>query len=133
MQLHVKGKNLEVSDSIRSYAERKLGKLDRKLKDSTRVEVELTEIWYQKPIAFDAGCIGALRHGAETIGLPAMEIISGAGHDACNMSAIAPTGMVFVPCKDGISHNEVESATKEDCAAGCNVLLHALIERANAV
>ncbi|HZD26155.1 MAG TPA: Zn-dependent hydrolase [Alphaproteobacteria bacterium] len=105
----------------------------REVQEQHRVEVELTEIWYQKPIAFDAGCIGAVRHGAETIGLPAMEIISGAGHDACNMSAIAPTGMVFVPCKDGISHNEVESATKEDCAAGCNVLLHALIERANAV
>ena len=80
-----------------------------------------------------ATTIVAVRRGAETVGLPAMGIVSGAGHDACNISGVAPTAMIFVPCKDGISHNEVESADQSDCTAGCNVLLHALIERANAV
>ena len=61
-----------------------------------------------------------------------MEIVSGAGHDACHISSVAPTGMIFVPCEDGISHNEIENATLEDCAAGCDVLLHAMIDRANA-
>jgi N-carbamoyl-L-amino-acid hydrolase len=61
-----------------------------------------------------------------------MKIISGAGHDSCYIARIAPTGMVFVPCEDGISHNEVENAAPSDIAAGCNVLLQAMIERANA-
>ena len=50
--------------------------------------------------------------------MPAMPIISGAGHDACYMSRVAPTGMVFIPCEDGISHNEIENATRDDCGAG---------------
>ena len=95
------------------------------------LELDCQEIWYQPPIIFDSDCIAAVQAGAEAAGLPAMEIVSGAGHDACNISTLAPTGMIFVPCKDGISHNEVESATQDDCAAGCNVLLHAMIDRAN--
>jgi len=95
--------------------------------------VDCQEIWYQPPIAFNSDCVAAVRIGAEAAGLPAMEIVSGAGHDACNISTLAPTGMIFVPCKDGISHNEVESATQNDCAAGCNVLLHAIIDRANSL
>ena len=81
-------------------------------------------------VAFDAACVGAVAAGAGAAGLGHMEIVSGAGHDACNIAHIAPTGMIFIPCADGISHNEAESATKEDCAAGCEVLLHAVIERA---
>jgi N-carbamoyl-L-amino-acid hydrolase len=59
-----------------------------------------------------------------------MDITSGAGHDAGYINRVAPTAMVFVPCADGISHNEVESATAEDLAAGCNVLLRAMLEHA---
>src|SRR3546814_14382142 len=61
-----------------------------------------------------------------------MEIVSGAGHDACYVSRVAPTAMIFVPCEEGVSHNESESATPEDLAAGCNVLLYAMLERASA-
>lgn len=96
------------------------------------LELDCREIWYQPPIVFDADCVAAVQSGAEAAGLEAMKIVSGAGHDACHISTLAPTGMIFVPCKDGISHNEVESATQEHCAAGCNVLLHAIIDRANA-
>ncbi len=60
-----------------------------------------------------------------------MDMISGAGHDACNMAMIAPTSMIFIPCEDGISHNEIESATKEDCSAGADVLLRAVTELAD--
>ena len=63
----------------------------------------------------------------------AMEIVSGAGHDAVYVSRVAPTGMIFVPCENGISHNEVENATPDDIGAGCDVLLHAMLERAQAV
>ncbi len=97
------------------------------------LELDCKEIWYQPPIVFDPDCVAAVKSGAAEADLPAMEIVSGAGHDACHISTVAPTGMIFVPCKDGISHNEVESATQVDCAAGCNVLLHAIIDRANAV
>jgi len=63
---------------------------------------------------------------------PAMEIVSGAGHDAVYMARVAPTAMIFVPCVDGISHNEVEDAKPGDVAAGCNVLLHAILDAAKA-
>ena len=61
-----------------------------------------------------------------------LSLVSGAGHDACYVSRVAPTAMVFVPCKDGISHNEIEDASKVDIGAGCQILLQAMVERANA-
>ncbi len=91
---------------------------------------ELEEIWYSPPIKFDEACVGAVRKAAEDSGYAHMDIISGAGHDACYISRVAPTGMIFVPCADGISHNETESATPEDLGAGCNILLQAMLERA---
>ncbi|MBX6321062.1 MAG: Zn-dependent hydrolase [Rhodospirillaceae bacterium] len=94
--------------------------------------VDIKEIWYSPPVVFDAACVAAVRAAAEGLGLGHMDIISGAGHDSCYMARVAPTAMVFVPCADGISHNEAESATPEDVANGCNVLLHAMLERANA-
>ena len=63
--------------------------------------------------------------------LPHQEIISGAGHDAVNINDIAPTGMIFIPCVDGISHNETEKALKKDISAGAQVLLHSMIELAD--
>ena len=54
-------------------------------------------------------------------------ITSGAGHDACNLNTVMPAAMVFVPCKDGISHNELEDATQADCTAGANVLMHTVL------
>lgn len=97
------------------------------------LQLEFKEIWYSPPVKFDASCVAAVKSGAEALGLSNMPIISGAGHDACYMSRVAPTAMVFIPCEDGISHNEVENATKEDCTAGCDVLLRAMVERANAL
>jgi N-carbamoyl-L-amino-acid hydrolase len=95
--------------------------------------MDFKEIWYSPPVKFNADCVAAVKKGAEELGFDAMPIISGAGHDACYLSRVAPTAMVFIPCEDGISHNEVENATKGDCAAGCDVLLRAIVERANAV
>jgi N-carbamoyl-L-amino-acid hydrolase len=62
-----------------------------------------------------------------------MELVSGAGHDAIHLADVCPSAMIFVPCKDGISHNEIEDAKPEHLTAGCNVLLHAMLERAGAV
>jgi N-carbamoyl-L-amino-acid hydrolase len=97
-----------------------------------RLEFHLEEIWYAPPVAFDPECIEAVRQAAAKLGLSAREIVSGAGHDAVYMARAVPTAMIFVPCKDGISHAEVEYASPEACADGANVLLNAVLARANA-
>ena len=61
------------------------------------------------------------------LGYSSMDMFSGAGHDSVYLSSVAPTGMIFIPCEGGLSHNELESATLEDCSAGCNVLLQAIL------
>ena len=100
--------------------------------DPAGIAAEIDDIWYSPPIAFNPDCVAAVRKAADVAGFGNMDIISGAGHDACYISRVAPTAMIFVPCEDGISHNESESATPGDLAAGCNVLLHAMLERASA-
>lgn len=96
----------------------------------TRVQVSLDLIWDSPPVAFDAGCVAAVRRSAELLGYSHMDVVSGAGHDAVYISRITPTAMVFIPCEDGISHNEIENATPEHVEAGANVLLHAMLDRA---
>ncbi|HEX6957339.1 MAG TPA: Zn-dependent hydrolase [Ferrovibrio sp.] len=88
------------------------------------------EVWDSPAVHYHQDCIAAVRKAAEEAGFAHMDIVSGAGHDAGYINRVAPTGMIFVPCADGISHNEVESATAEDLAAGCNVLLRAMLEHA---
>ena len=116
-----------------------LNKMDAALRKACEDEaqaigltLELKEIWYSPPVKFARECVGAVEAAAKSLGYANMPIISGAGHDAVYLSRVAPTAMVFVPCEDGISHNEIENATKDDVAAGCDVLLRAMIERANA-
>jgi N-carbamoyl-L-amino-acid hydrolase len=91
---------------------------------------EMNEIWYQPPTPFDHGCIDTVSRVASELGFSSMPMISGAGHDAKYLAQVCPTGMIFIPCKDGISHNEIEDASKEDVAAGCNVLLQAMLAQA---
>jgi N-carbamoyl-L-amino-acid hydrolase len=99
---------------------------------ATGLEFHLREIWYAPPVTFDPACVGAVRQAAARLGLSAREIVSGAGHDAVYMARVVPTAMIFVPCKDGISHNEAEYASPQACEDGANVLLHAALARANA-
>jgi beta-ureidopropionase / N-carbamoyl-L-amino-acid hydrolase len=94
------------------------------------VALDLDCIWHCPPTRFDAECIDAVRSAARDLGLPAREMISGAGHDAIYVAKAAPTAMIFVPCRDGISHNEAEYASPEACAAGCDVLLNAALRLA---
>ena len=94
--------------------------------------VDLEQTSHRPTVTFDQSCITAIREAAETLGISHRDIYSAAGHDACNISACTPTGMIFVPCEKGISHNEKENARPEDLAAGCNVLLQALLGRAGA-
>lgn len=91
------------------------------------LEIELKPVWNSPAVKFDPECIAAVRAGAEKAGFASRDIVSGAGHDAAYIARIAPTTMIFVPCKDGLSHNEAESSTLEECAAGAQVLLSAVL------
>ena len=84
-------------------------------------------------VRFHSECVAAVREATKRLGYKHMDIVSGAGHDACYVARVSPTGMIFVPCEGGISHNEIENAAPEDLEAGCNVLLSAMLERARAV
>ncbi|HYC36460.1 MAG TPA: Zn-dependent hydrolase [Usitatibacter sp.] len=95
---------------------------------SLAVSIDLVSSFVPQP--FDQGCIEAVARAARKLGYSNMPAVSGAGHDAVYMARLAPAAMIFIPCKDGISHNEIEDAKPEHLAAGCNVLLHAMLERA---
>jgi N-carbamoyl-L-amino-acid hydrolase len=95
-----------------------------------RVAVQLTPVVHFPPAPFDATLVGRIREAAARRGLRHRSIVSGAGHDAVYVARTAPTAMIFVPCKDGISHNEVEDARPEHLAAGCQVLLEAMLQTA---
>ena len=87
--------------------------------------------WAAPAVKFDNDCIAAVRAAAAASGHGYRDIVSGAGHDAAHLAAVTPTAMVFVPCAGGISHNEAESITEADAAAGANVLLQAVLSAAN--
>lgn len=93
------------------------------------VETRLERRSRTEPVRFDADVTEIMRRQAEAAGIGHMDLISGAGHDACHLAAIAPTGLLFVPCREGISHNEAESAKPGDLAAGCEVLYRTVLER----
>jgi N-carbamoyl-L-amino-acid hydrolase len=92
-----------------------------------KVEITLDPVWRKPPTHFNAKLVDAVENAATTLGYSHRRITSGAGHDACNLNTRIPAAMVFVPCKDGISHNELEDATQADCAAGANVLMHTVL------
>jgi N-carbamoyl-L-amino-acid hydrolase len=85
------------------------------------------------PCPFHPDCVDAVRKATAQLGYSTMDVVSGAGHDAIYVARLAPAGMIFVPCKDGISHNEIEDAQPGHLEAGCNVLLHAMLDRAGVV
>ena len=104
-----------------------------KTRAESGLEIEIERVSYYPPCPFHPDCVGAVRKATEKLGYSTMDVVSGAGHDAIYAARVAPAGMIFVPCKDGISHNEIEDAKPEHLEAGCNVLLHAMLERAKVV
>jgi beta-ureidopropionase / N-carbamoyl-L-amino-acid hydrolase len=94
---------------------------------------DLKQIFYYAPVPFDPDCVEAVRRAAKHFGYSHRDIVSGAGHDACYMARVAPTSMVFTPCVDGISHNESEDIKPDWATAGANVLMHAVLEKAEIV
>ena len=94
------------------------------------VALDIERVVNFPPCHFAPECIASVRDAAEALGLSHMEVVSGAGHDAVYVADLAPAAMIFVPCKDGISHNEIEFAEQSDLAAGADVLLHAMLAHA---
>lgn len=128
---------VRMTADLRHEDEATLTRMDQALRQACKdvaaahhVEVELKDVQYFRPTPFDPDLVGKVRQGAASRGLPAMDIVTGAGHDAVYMASVAPTAMIFVPCKDGVSHNEIEDAQPQHLEAGCNVLLDAMVARA---
>jgi N-carbamoyl-L-amino-acid hydrolase len=101
-----------------------------KIEKETRTTIAAKEVVYFPPSEFAPDLVESVRSGSKQLGYSHRDIVSGAAHDAVYMARIAPTAMVFVPCEGGISHNEIENARAEDLAAGCNVLLQAVLKKA---
>ena len=99
----------------------------RRIADEIGLDLTLEQISHTPPVVFDEDCVVAVQSACESLGYSYRRITSGAGHDACYVTRVAPASMVFVPCAGGISHSEDESAKPEDLTAGCNVLLHAAL------
>jgi len=122
---------------IRSPDSETLDAIDRDLRAARaeiaahrRVDITIDAIWRKPPTVFNSKLVDAVETAAKSLGYSNRRITSGAGHDACNLATVVPAAMIFVPCKDGISHNELEDATQADCGAGANVLLHTVLSLA---
>ncbi|MFJ3369647.1 Zn-dependent hydrolase [Pseudomonas sp. NPDC086251] len=94
------------------------------------LQQSVKQIFQYAPIAFDSGCVEAVRAASEALGYSHRPMISGAGHDACYLNRVAPTSMIFVPCVDGLSHNEAEDIHPHWATAGANVLLQSMLAKA---
>ncbi|AFK61529.1 hydantoinase/carbamoylase family amidase [Advenella kashmirensis WT001] len=101
--------------------------------DTYQVQIHAEEVVYFPPQAFAAAQVAAVEKNAARLGYGHSRLVSGAGHDAVYLARICPTAMIFIPCKDGISHNEIEDALPEHVEAGCNVLLYCMLDEAGVV
>ncbi|MGJ7490911.1 Zn-dependent hydrolase [Variovorax sp. ZT4R33] len=119
---------------LRNIDDETLSKMDAEIRAAcaevaaaTKTKVDIEQVVYFPPTAFAPELVDGVRQGAKARGYSCMDVVSGAGHDAVYVASQLPVGMIFVPCKDGISHNEVEDAKPEHLTAGCNVLLDAML------
>jgi N-carbamoyl-L-amino-acid hydrolase len=119
-----------VNDELLNTMHEEIHAFIDKTRQQTGLGITLERVSYYPPCPFHPDCVDAVRAATARLGYSTMDVVSGAGHDAIYAARVAPAGMIFVPCKDGISHNEIEDAKAEHLEAGCNVLLHAMLERA---
>ena len=101
------------------------------------LEISISEHWFSPATYFDAECVETVQQAVDSLGYSNQSIVSGAGHDAINIAKHCPTTMIFIPCIDGLSHNEAEDVYAIDAAQGADVLLNAILNydamQANAV
>ncbi|RFD18548.1 Zn-dependent hydrolase [Komagataeibacter melaceti] len=115
-------------DAVVAAMETEFHKEFRAIAARTGVELEIVRIWDAPAVHFDPACIDMVEQATAESSYPARRIVSGPGHDAAYLAHVAPTAMIFVPCADGLSHNEAESITAEDAEAGANILLKAVLK-----
>ena len=115
-------------EAVLDRMEQDIGAAAEAIASELGLQVTFKNIVKQPPVHFDPQCIEAVRRAAASAGLSTRDIMSGAGHDAAYVARVAPTTMIFVPCKGGISHNEAEYSSKEQCANGAQVLLQAVLD-----
>ena len=118
------------SDALCAAMDADIRAVAAKLSAESGLAITVEQVSNYPAQPFDANCVAAVARAAHKLGYSSMPTVSGAGHDAVYMARLAPSGMIFIPCKDGISHNEIEDAKAEHIEAGCNVLLHVMLERA---
>ncbi len=116
-------------DGMRARIEKEAAEICKGLGVGCSVEA----VGHFDPVTFDPTLVTSVRAAAERLGYSHMDVISGAGHDACWAAKVAPTTMIMCPCVGGLSHNEAEAISKEWAAAGCDVLFHAVVETAGIV
>ena len=116
--------------SVIADMEKRLMSESKNICENLGLEVEFEKVGGFDPVKFDEKCVSAVRDASEKLGYSHMNLISGAGHDACWINRVAPTAMIMCPCVDGLSHNEAEEISKEWATAGADVLLHAVLETA---
>ncbi|MDN3554537.1 M20 family metallo-hydrolase [Halomonas maura] len=114
-------------DALQALFERELAAAG----ETFGVAVSQQRIWASPVVAFAPECIAAVEDATRALGVRFRRMMSGAGHDAVYVSRVAPTAMIFIPCRDGISHNEAEYATPEHCSLGAQVLCDAMLARAD--
>lgn len=117
-------------ESMLAAMEQELGQACDRYSERGKLDFSIRRVADIKPQPFFPPLVEVVRNAALELGYTHMEILSGAGHDAVYMAQAGPAAMIFVPCKDGLSHNELEDAKKEDLEAGANVLLHSMLRAA---
>ena len=119
--------------NVLTTMENQLREEGQKVADQMELDIAFEKVGGFDPVTFDENCVSAVRNAAERLGYSHLNIISGAGHDACWINQVAPTAMIMCPCVDGLSHNEAEEISKDWAVAGADVLLHAVLEVAQIV
>jgi beta-ureidopropionase / N-carbamoyl-L-amino-acid hydrolase len=130
--------NVLLSIDVRHPIQEKLDAMDRDVRVAytacladTGLSGTITDISNCPPVPFDPRILSVIREEAKHLGLKGRDMISGAGHDAFHLARIAPTAMIFTPCRDGISHNPAEDITQEWATHGANLLLRTVLRLAD--
>ena len=128
---------VKFSVDLRAPDDQQLSEMDLAIRNAVErvaeqrgLVIEIEQVVYFPPQPFTPRLVEFVRNNATELGYSAMDCVSGAGHDAVYVARVAPAAMIFVPCADGISHNEIEDAEPEHLEAGCNVLLRAMLDSA---
>ncbi|VVO21860.1 N-carbamoyl-L-amino-acid hydrolase [Pseudomonas fluorescens] len=114
-------------ETVLGVQDQQLHEAVARIAEGIGLQASVKQIFQYAPIAFDKDCVDVVQTAAQVLGYSHRRMISGAGHDACYLNQVAPTAMIFVPCVDGLSHNEAEEIHPHWSTAGADVLLQAIL------